>query len=224
MKPKEAETAQQRTGQPLSRCTCAPDNQDECCPDHGRYKTLTEAYEGGREHERAMTLPELAHVVETRDFLEATLRNRDANIRDLQAQLTKQGTDYPRPPCVKCAKPLPAGGMCARCVNGIVQADRVSRPEGLAGQIRWLLQSALDTVAMNAHPSWRAQAQSVLDELPQRSETARQEPRRYRCSCGYECTEGMTREERARVLETSPCPDMPGGIHWPEPVPTGGTE
>ena len=53
----------------LLRCICAPDNQDECCPQHGRFKTVQEAWDAGREHERAMTAPEIERLVEERDEL-----------------------------------------------------------------------------------------------------------------------------------------------------------
>lgn len=48
-----------RSPRPLLRCTCSHDNQGECCPDHGRFATLQEAWDAGREHERAMSAPSI---------------------------------------------------------------------------------------------------------------------------------------------------------------------
>lgn len=139
---------------PVGACICSPDCQKECCPLHGRYKTLTEAFEGGREHERAMSdesdLRALCDELEKRaekaeadlDKLGEGWARRGREIFSLKARLEKAEAEV---------------AMFERCITEGTAADN-KRPaiEDAARHFVESLDAKIDSVVLLGPGAWAA--------------------------------------------------------------------
>lgn len=114
----------------LTKCICSRDEQAECCPQHGRFATLQEAWDAGREHERVMSAADGVGRRDERGTSSPETATHDVvpqEVHDRGWQWRPVGEDGAFAPpfgtiraCDQCGC-LVAGGptRCTRCVDAV---------------------------------------------------------------------------------------------------------